>query len=364
MYQLLKGNIDFYGLKRPADIEYHRVFDTVHETGTHHFLHGVAVEEWGGRLIVSFAYNDARENSITERLMLCWSDDQGKTWSKPESLEKAAIYANSHSVFWVGEDSLWCLGPRFKGLGNPPLTSKGHRLIHFVDLQMEAWRYSDGRWKPMGIVCDDFWPLSAPMRMSDGNWLISGCDSCWYGAIAISDGSNVLHWTVVKPDTDAEVFTEASAWVNGSDVLMVMRNESVPTGGRYHAAVAHSSNNGRTFSPCEISNLPMATTKPFCGHLSDGRPFIIFNEALEGSPRDRSSMLLGIGKPGEFSVCKLFRIDEGYSTSEGRRLALSYPYARQVGDKLYITYSYESSPGSGCNNNDAMLAVLNVSELA
>ena len=65
MYELLKGEADYHGLKRPDNIEYHRVFDTVRETGAPHFLHGVAVERWQSRLAVCFAYNDQAENSVT-----------------------------------------------------------------------------------------------------------------------------------------------------------------------------------------------------------------------------------------------------------------------------------------------------------
>lgn len=364
MYELLKGEADYHTLRRPANIEYHCAFDTVRETGEPHFLHGVAVEGWRGRLAVCFAYNDKAENSITEQLLVRWSDDDGKSWSKAERIAPLSSQANSHSVFLSTEDELWCFGPRFKGLGEPPLTSKGYRMIHFVDLQMEAWRFDGATWQTMGVVADDFWPLSAPVRMADGNWLLAGCDTRWYAAVAISHGNDLLHWDVVKPDTDGECFTEAGAWTWGREVLMVMRNQSLQTNGKYHATVALSRDYGRHFEPCEVSNLPMATTKPFCGRLNDGRPFMVFNASLDGKPNDRGLMLLGVGdETGSFSLDRLFLLDEGAVTPEERRLRLSYPYARQLGDRLYICYSYESAPGTGGNHNDAMLTVVNLCDL-
>ena len=98
----------------------------------------------------------------------------------------------------------------------------------------------------------------------------------------------------------------------------------------------------------------MCTTKPFCGYLDDGRPYLIFNESIEGRPYDRSRLLLGVGEKDTFSISKLYLIDEGQPTAGNRRLMLSYPYARQFGDWLYIAYSSESAPGMDANNNDAM----------
>ena len=70
MFELLKQGVPYQAEKRPAHIEYHRIFDTIAETGGHHFLHGVAIDEWRGRLYACFAFNENAENSITERLMV------------------------------------------------------------------------------------------------------------------------------------------------------------------------------------------------------------------------------------------------------------------------------------------------------
>lgn len=364
MFELLEKGVGASALTRPQNIEYHRVFETAKETGATHFLHGVAVTQHQGRLGVCFAFNDSLENSITEQLLMRWSEDQSRSWSKVEPIAHPRNYANSHSVFLNHGEELWCFGPRFLGLGEGIVTKKGHRSLHFRNLQMEAWRYADGEWRAMGIVAEDFWPLGMPTRMDDGNWIIAGCDHAWLGALAISHGEDFLHWDVVKPDTDGEVLTEAGAWVIGNRVLAVMRNETILTEGRYHAVVALSEDYGRSFGPCKVSNLPMATTKPFCGVLDDGRPYLVFNESVAGAPRDRGRLLLGVGKKGGFSLCKLYIVDEGsLLESQNRRLALSYPYARQIGEKLYLGYSYESQPGNGRNNNDAMLAVVTAREL-
>lgn len=327
MFRLLDGSVD--SLNRPSNIEYHRVFDTVKESSRPNFLHGVAVDSWKKRIAVCFAFNSKDENSITEELLIRWSDDRGKSWTEAEHIAPPSGHANSHSVFISTNDALWCFGPRFNGLGEPPLSSKGFRSIHFLNLQMEAWRYDGCSWKAMGIVGDD-----------------------------------LTHWEVFKPDTHGEIFTEAAAWVNGNRVLMVMRNQSALTDGKYNAAVALSTDGGRTFGECELSNLPMATTKPFCGTLSDGRIYMVFNESIPEHPHNRDRMLLGIGSRGGFTLSKLYVVDEGcFDNQSKRRCSLSYPYAKEIDGKLYITYSYESMPTTGRNHNDAMLAVIDIKEL-
>ena len=363
MYELIKDPSVLTFVKRPASIEYHRIFDTVRETGETHFLHGVAIEQWQGRLAACFAFNMALENSVTEQLMITWSEDGGRSWSKPESITAPAPYANSHSVFLPLENELWCFGPHFMGLGERPQTKKGHFSIHFKELQTEAWKLTDTGWQSIGIVADGFWPLSAPVKLSNGNWLLAGCSTMWMGAVAISHGDDLTHWDVILPDTDGEVFTEAGAWADESKVFLVLRNGTAKVGDKYHAAIAQSEDFGKTFSPCELSNLPMCTTKPFCGYLADGRPYLVFNESVEGKPHDRSRMLLGVGEKGSFRIDKVYLIDEGQPCPKGRRLMLSYPYARQFGDKLYIAYSSESAPGMDANNNDAMLAIVDIDSL-
>ena len=363
MFELLKQGVPYRADTRPAHIEYHKIFDTIRETGAHHFLHGVAIEEWCGKLYACFAFNENSENSVTERLMYCVSEDGGRRWSKPEYISQRAEYANSHSVFLAREDALWCFGSNFMGLSKErPVTKKGKLSIKFSALQTEGWRFDGERWQSVGIVCDGFWPLNAPVKLADGNYMMSGCSTEWLGAVAISHGEDLTKWDVILPDTDGEVYTEAGAWADGENVMLVLRNGSLRSGNKFHAAVSFSSDYGRTFSVCELSNLPMATTKPFCGRLADGRPFLVFNESIEGMPHDRSRLLLGIGEKGTFCLNNLYPIDEG-APSEGGRLWLSYPYAKQIGDKLYVVYSCDSAPKKGANNNDAMLAIIDMDSL-
>lgn len=98
--------------------------------------------------------------------------------------------------------------------------------------------------------------------------------------------------------------------------------------------------------------------------MSDGRIYMVFNESIPEHPHNRDRMLLGIGSRGGFTLSKLYVVDEGcFDNQSKRRCSLSYPYAKEIDGKLYITYSYESMPTTGRNHNDAMLAVIDIKEL-
>ena len=61
------------------------------------------------------------------------------------------------------------------------------------------------RWEPMGpVVNDGFWPMQEPLKMADGNWIMSGFRiGGSYGegvnlpAVAISRGDDFKKWDLV-----------------------------------------------------------------------------------------------------------------------------------------------------------------------
>ena len=365
MYRLLSFGQSGAWPPRPSAIEYHRVFDTVAQTGQAHFVHGAAVETLEKDIVVCFAFNENAENSLSERLLYTVSSDCGASWSVPKDIAPKDGFAHSHGVLTRLGGQLWCFAPAFRGLGEPPVNAKGHRSIAFEDLRMEAYCFSGGSWQKRPCACGDFWPLNAPIKLENGALLISGCDGKWYAAAAVSTDKEYTRWEVVKPDSSDEIFTEAGAWAYGNEVLLLMRNETVLREGHYPAAVALSRDSGKSYAPCELSDLNIATTKPFCGRLGDGRPYALFNASITGAPRDRGILLLGVGnRQNPFSIDRLYTVDEGASAPSGRRLALAYPSACESSGRLYITYSYESTPALGRNNNDIMLAIVGIDSLA
>ena len=328
MYKLMSQTAKDMLPVRPANTEYHCVFDTVRQTGAPHFVHGAAVRAKDGEICVSFAFNENAENSLSERLLFTRSRDGGATWTAPSDIARSDGWAHSHGVFLQRDGRLWCFAPAFRGLGDRPVNAKGHRSIAFTDLHMEAYVLSDGGWQNRPCSCPGFWPLNAPLRLCDGSLLISGCSENWYAAAAVSRGDDLSAWRVIRPDTHDEIFTEAAAWAQGDQIMLLMRNETLKEDGLLPAAVSLSSDGGKSFGACVLSDLPMAASKPFCGRLKDGRPYLLFNAPRADAPRDRSLLLLGVGDgKAPFSIDRLYMVDEGARTKDGRRFALAYPSA-------------------------------------
>lgn len=146
----------------------------------------------------------------------------------------------------------------------------------------------------------------------------------------------------------------SSIFVDGRHVTNIARY-----GGKALALAALSNDYGRTWTPSAESNLPMATSKPCSGVLSEGQRYLICSTTADGRGR-RSLLTITMGKHGENTLSKVFVIrhvvfEDGPGESD-RRAALSYPYAVEYQDKLYVGYSNNGQRQG--NNNSAELAVI------
>lgn len=353
------GNI-YASAKKPADIRYSWIHNSYKEDGCYHFLHGVSLAECKGGLIATYGFNFGFEASVTEKLSGKYSADDGKTWEgfftiTPEN----ASFANSHGVFGWHHEALWLFAPHFFGQAPPYFTQKGYASLHYPKLFTEAWiRQDNGNWQPVGKVVDDFWPYHPPIKLPNGNYLMTGFDHRWLSSVAISNGDNFAEWKMVSIPTQEEVYSEAGAWVMPDRVIAVLRNETKRNAdGFYHAIISISTDNGEHFSQPEESNLPMSTSKPFCGMLSDNRPYLIFNYPKRHE-KDRSCMMIGIGSVGRTELSHFFILDEWAP-------GLAYPYAMERNGCLYVTYSSRSQGAAAEGNlNDAKLAVIPLESFA
>lgn len=310
------------------------------------WLHGVALVFWQGELLASFGHNRGRENTPTEVLNLVRSRDGGRSWGPLQSLAPGGDgYGNSHAVFFERDGELWCFAPRF---------GKGPQ-VQFPGLQMEAWRLvDDQRWSRLGVVAEDIWPLGPPLRLANGNWLVTGCNSRWRAAVAVSHGEDLRQWDNVDIPVGDRVLTEATAWVDGDRVTLLMRNQS-PLALPNCAAMSFSDDGGRTWGEPVESNFPMVTCKPFAGRLSNGQRYLIAN-VCDDSQHNRRTLALAVSRPGEAQLCRLWLLETGDRS-------LAYPYAIERDGELWIGYS-EADVKLGGNRNHARLAVVPLASLA
>ncbi len=324
------------------------------------WLHGVGLAWHKGKLYASFGHNRGAENTATEEARGRVSVDGGRTWGEVFTIDvgtDAPDLGVSHGVFLSHGGTLWAFHGAFYGK-----MGRIHTRAYVLD---EA----HGRWLPKGVVVKDgFWALNQPVRMNDGNWIMSGICAGSFSekvlnppAVAISRGDDFTRWDLVKIPTAPGVamWGESAVIVEGTRVVNIARY-----GDRAEALVSVSTDYGRTWTPSAPGNLPMATSKPAAGVLSTGQRYLVCTTTADSGKR-RSPLTIAVSRSGEDVFSKVFTIrpavfpaGPGESTP---RAALSYPCATEYQGNLYVGYS--NSGGRGGNHNSAELAVIPISSL-
>jgi hypothetical protein len=225
------------------------------------------------------------------------------------------------------------------------------------------------KWQPKGVVVGGgFWALNQPVKMSNGHWIMPGIqagpysnDGTFPAAVAISHGDDSTKWdlVVIPAPAGIRMWGESAILVDGPRVLNIARY-----GGKALALVASSEDCGRTWTTSALANLPMATSKPCAGTLSNGQRYLICTTTADSGGR-RSPLTIAVSRPGELLFSKAFVIrpavfPEGPGESHARA-GLSYPCATEHDGKLYVGYS--NNGGRSGNHNSAELAVIPIAAL-
>lgn len=111
------------------------------------------------------------------------------------------------------------------------------------------------------------------------------------------------------------------------------------------------------------SNLPMVSSQPSVGTLSNGQRFLVCSTTADSGNR-RYPLTIAVSDPGEQSFCRIYRIRDAIHDGPGESVhnaALAYPYAVEHDGKLYVGYS--NSGGRGANRNRAELAIIPIESL-
>jgi hypothetical protein len=337
-------------------VQFHVIKKFERKVDGYGFLHGVALAWHKGKLYASFGHNKGSENTLTEEGRYCVSEDGGKTWSKVRTIDVGTEdddLAVSHGVFLSRGQTLWAFLGSFHG------SRKG---VHTRAYTLEE---KSGHWQPQGTVVNDgFWPMTEPVKMGDGNWIMPGfiVGQGHPAAVAISAGDDLKNWKTVVISRGAGVrnmWGESSIFVDGPKVTNVARY-----GGKALALSATSKDYGQTWTPSVESNLPMATSKPCSGVLSNGQRYLICSTTADGGGR-RSPLTIAVSEPGENTFSKVLVIRHAvFAKGPGEShpsAALSYPYAVEYQGKLYVGYSNNGERNA--NNNSAELAVIPLSSL-
>ena len=336
------------------------------------FMHGVALAWHRGRLYSSFGHNMGSENSSTEVANGRFSDDGGRSWSELFTIDSGEEdnLAISHGAFMEDSGQLWAFHGAYTGA-----MERVHTRAYLLNDAI-------GTWEQKGTVVEGgFWPLQEPLKMADGNWIMSGLRvangypglSGNLPAVAISRGNDFLHWDliVLQPDISvpvSRIWGESTVFVNGSRIVNISR-----WGRKAIALASESKDYGRTWTPLRASNLPMTPSKPYTGTLSTGENYLICTTAADSGGR-RSPLTIALTRPGETSFSKVFVIRRSiFPAGPGEShsgVYLAYPYAVEYNGYLYVGYS-NSGGGVGregegrerLNNNSAELAIIPIDQL-
>jgi len=294
------------------------------------FLHGAAIIDFKGTMFANWANSPTNENQQFETLQGRRSLDGGRTWGEVEMVGPGfeGVERHSHGVFMKHQGRLWAFCARF-GKGTP-----GRR---FPGLCAEAFVLNEqtDKWDSKGIVMTNCWPYDEPVRMANGNFITGGQDKDGLPVVAISHGDDVMKWDSVLIPYDRALrpsFAETTVWSEGDRVIAVIR------GGGGVAWVSTSDDFGRTWSKAGRSNLPMPRAKAYLGKLSTGQWYLISNF------KNRDTLVVSVGRPGENSLSSMWRIRHGRSIpprfpgfAKGKQW--SYPYGYEHDGRLHVVYS-------------------------
>ena len=320
--------------KDPQDIPFAEGIEhqTLHDARTHDykFLHGAAIIERHGTFFANWANSPTNENLQFETLQGRRSIDGGRTWGDVEMIGPGfdGPERHSHGVFMKHQGRLWTFAARF---------GKGTKGRRFPGLCAEAFVLNEqtDKWDSQGIVMTNCWPYDEPVRMANGNFITGGQDKDGLPVVAVSHGDDVTKWDSVLIPYDRRLqpsFAETTVWSEGDRVIAVIR------GGGGVAWISTSDDFGRTWSKAGPSNLPMPRAKAYLGRLSTGQLYLISNF------KNRDTLVVSVGRPGEDSLSSMWRIRHGRSEpprfpGRAKSKQWSYPYGYEHDGKLHVVYS-------------------------
>jgi hypothetical protein len=333
------------------DIVTHVAVERAQPAG-YHYLHESAIAWHNGALYLGWANHRTHEVNVTDELIRGRrSTDGGLTWSAP---------------------AIWAAAPLGGGVSynHPVLASHAGRLWGFFT-RWEAERprteiltldEATGQWDLCGAHIPGFLPFRPPMQLRDGNWIIGG-ELFWYeSAVAISHGDDFTTWDVVqlpRPDAIRLVYPETALMDLGDRLVAICRPSGNTT-----APTAMSADYGRTWTPLQLSNFPLAESQPYCGVLSTGQHYLITDNLDEG----RALITIAVTAPGETHFSRIWKLRHqqfpkrrlfgGYGAGSliGHPTEWSYPAAIEHDGKLFISYTQ--------GKEDCVLSIVPVSVLA
>jgi hypothetical protein len=320
--------------------------------GGYHYLHESALAWHRGAFHLCWANHPVNEMNDRDELIRGRRSLDGITWGQAAVWAAPPLGGSSsynHPVLSVHEGRLWGFFTRWDE------RKPGADIFTFDDAA-ESWQRREA-------VIPGFLPFTPPRKLPDGNWIIGG-ELFWYeAAVAISRGDDFTAWDVAqipRPDEVQLLYPETTLLEREGELVAICRPREATT-----APVSVSRDNGRSWTPLQPSNFPLAPSKPLCGILSTGQQFLLTNNLAAG----RALLSIAVTRPGgalfekirkvrhqQFPLRRLFGgYGENPTSMVGKPTEWSYPAALEHDGMLYISYTQ--------GKEDCALSIVPVSAL-
>jgi hypothetical protein len=312
----------------------------VHRRGTdgYDFLHDTAIVQHKGTLFAAW-YNCPRGEMVGQSLIRGRrSRDGGRTWSGVEIIASDQKKQGTMYVpvaFLSHGGTLHAFVTNMKG---------GPDLVH--DCEVFLLDEKSNAWVSRRFIAGPFLPNCAPQSLADGNFIMAGRMADQRGrkptipAVALSRGERLTEpWRLVRllptgklPGSETIPFPETTAIVEGREIMALVRRE------KGNSLLFFSHDHGRTWSEPSEHNFPTESSKIYAGLLSTGQRYVLCN--LPCGTR-RALLVLAVGRPGQKTLSKIWKLRDGPSLALTAGPEWSYPCAIEFDGTLYVVYTSE-----------------------
>lgn len=304
------------------------------QPGGFHYLHEPTIAFHQKYFHICWANHPIREHNTDGEQIRGVQSAAGLDWSTPSTWLKPDDYGSeswNHPVLFSHNGVLWGFFTRW----NDEIPST------------EIFRSEDGQhWETTGAQIEGFVPFRVPEKLPNGNWIIGGELKWETAAVAISDGDDWQSWRTVVIPHPPEIelmFPEVTLLSRGEQLVAIMRPHKNET-----ALVSASNDWGESWTPIEPGNLPSARSQPYCGQLSTGQQFLLFNPFVA---ENRTLLAIAVTEPGESTFKRVWKVRHqkwpairllGHRKHNliGGPTQWSYPGVVEHDGNLYVVYTH------------------------
>ncbi|HEY3329707.1 MAG TPA: exo-alpha-sialidase [Capsulimonadaceae bacterium] len=351
-FEIWDSSVPFplYDVMPDLDIVTHVTVEKA-KPGGYRYLHEPSIAWHCGQLHAVWAnHRELEVNETDELIRGRVSFDGGFSWQPPRiiaSRSAGGSDAYNHPVISSVNGTLWGFFTRWDS-GKP-------------STEIFTFEESACTWITTRVTIPTLVPFRPPMKMADGNWIISG-EAHWHdAAIAISHGDDFTKWDLVvipKPDGLKVAYPETTLVQRGNQLVAFCRPPQPSA-----ALVSASDDFGRTWTPLSYSNFPISDGEPYCGLLSTGQQYVITNSV----ENERQLMSIAVTSPGGRLFERIWKVRHqnypvrrfgggGGDAGIGNVTEWSYPAAVEHEGNLYICYTH--------GKEDCCLSIIPISVLA